>query len=167
MDFRIRQLQCFLTLADLLNYGKTARALYMSQPTISFQIKTLEESFGAKLFDRDRQRVRLTEAGLAFREYAQTIVDTVEAARERLGGLNSRLQLRLSCGPVGQFILLPARRQHRRPPDGQRNADKRNALRPDLPRAARRRRLPRQPARATPQHLCPRPARALPHRLPP
>jgi DNA-binding transcriptional LysR family regulator len=107
LDFRIRQLQCFLTLSELLNYGKTARALYMSQPTITFQIKSLEESFGVRLFDRDRQQVRLTDAGFAFREYAQTIMNTVGAARERLSDLHTRLRLRISCGPVGQFILLP------------------------------------------------------------
>jgi DNA-binding transcriptional LysR family regulator len=101
-------LQCFLTLSDLLNYGKTARALYMSQPTITFQIKSLEESFGVKLFERDRQQVRLTDAGFAFLEYARTIVATVDAARECLGNLHTRLQLRVSCGPVGQFVLLPA-----------------------------------------------------------
>ncbi len=108
MDFRIRQLQCFLTLSDLLNYGKTARALYMSQPTITFQIKSLEESFGVKLFERDRQQVRLTDAGYAFREFAQSIMDTVDAAQECMSGLHTRLRLRVSCGPVGQFILLPA-----------------------------------------------------------
>ena len=108
LDFRIRQLQCFLTLSDLLNYGKTARALYMSQPTITFQIKSLEEAFGVKLFERDRQQVRLTDAGFAFREYAQSIMDTVDAAQECLSGLHTRLRLRISCGPVGQFILLPA-----------------------------------------------------------
>ena len=107
MDFRIRQLQCFLTLSELLNYGKTARALYMSQPTITFQIKSLEESFGVRLFDRDRQQVRLTDAGFAFREYAQTIIDTVGAARERLSDLHTRLRLRISCGPIAQYILLP------------------------------------------------------------
>lgn len=108
MDFRIRQLQCFLTLSDLLNYNKTARVLYMSQPTITFQIKSLEESLGVKLFLRDRQQVRLTDAGVAFREYAQTIMDTVYAAHECLSGLHTRMRLRVSCGPVGQFVLLPA-----------------------------------------------------------
>jgi DNA-binding transcriptional LysR family regulator len=108
LDFRIRQLQCFLTLSDLLHYGKSARALYISQPTLSFQIKSLEEVFGVKLFERTRQQVRLTDAGHAFREYAQTIVDTVDAARECLGGLYGRLRLRVACGPVGQYILLPA-----------------------------------------------------------
>ncbi len=108
MDFRIRQLQCFLTLSELLNYGKTARTLYMSQPTITFQIKSLEEAFGVKFFERDRQHVRLTDAGCAFREYAKSIMDTLDSAQECLSGLHTRLRLRVSCGPVGQFILLPA-----------------------------------------------------------
>jgi len=108
LDFRIRQLQCFLTLSDLLNYGKTARALYMSQPTITFQIKSLEEAFGVRLFERDRQQVRLTAAGVAFREYAQSIMDSVDAAQECLASLHTRLRLRVSCGPVGQFVLLPS-----------------------------------------------------------
>ena len=101
-------MQCFLTLSDLLNYNKTARVLYMSQPTITFQIKSLEEAFGVKLFIRDRQQVRLTDAGVAFREYAQSIMDTVHNAHDCLSGLHTRLRLRVSCGPVGQFVLLPA-----------------------------------------------------------
>lgn len=105
MDFRIRQLQCFLTLADLLHYGRTARALYMSQPTITFQIKSLEETFGVRLFERSRQEVSLTPAGLAFRQYAQTIVDTVESAQRRLADLGRRHHLRLSCTELGQEAL--------------------------------------------------------------
>jgi DNA-binding transcriptional LysR family regulator len=108
LDFRIRQLQCFLTLSELLNYNKTARVLYMSQPTITFQIKSLEEALGVKLFARDRQHVRMTEAGTAFRDYARSIVDTVREAQDCLDNLHSRLRLRISCGPVGQFVLLPS-----------------------------------------------------------
>lgn len=108
MDFRIRQLQCFLTLSELLNYNKTARVLYMSQPTITFQIKSLEEAVGVKLFLRDRQQVRLTEGGVAFRKYAQSIMDTVHSAHECLYNLHTSMRLRVSCGPVGQFVLLPA-----------------------------------------------------------
>lgn len=84
MDFRIRQLRCFLTLSDLLHYGRTARALYMSQPTVSIQIKLLEETFGAQLFERDRQSVRLTPAGVAFREHARDILEQVEQAQRSL-----------------------------------------------------------------------------------
>lgn len=107
MDFRIRQLRCFLTLSEVLNYGRASRALYLSQPTLTFQIKSLEEAFGVRLFDRNRNRVSLTEAGLEFREYARTILRTVEEAKERLQGVESRLRLRICCGPVGQFVVLP------------------------------------------------------------
>ncbi|RXH56264.1 LysR family transcriptional regulator [Granulicella sibirica] len=107
MDFRIRQLQCFLTLAELLHYGRTARALYMSQPTITFQIKSLEQAFGVPLFERNRQQVSLSRAGLEFRPYAQNIVDTVREAQSRLGEVGSELRLRISCGAIGQALLLP------------------------------------------------------------
>src|SRR5271155_1478549 len=80
----------------------------MSQPTITFQINSLEDAFGVKLFERDRQQVRLTDAGSVFRKYAQSIIDTVDAAHECLSGLHTRLRLRVACGPVGQFVLLPA-----------------------------------------------------------
>jgi DNA-binding transcriptional LysR family regulator len=43
-----------------------------------------------------------------FRKYAQSIIDTVDAAHECLSGLHTRLRLRVACGPVGQFVLLPA-----------------------------------------------------------
>jgi LysR family transcriptional regulator, cyn operon transcriptional activator len=107
LDFRLRQLQCFVVLSDTLNYGKAARALYLSQPTLTFQIKSLEESLGVKLFDRSRQSVSLTDAGFAFRDYAAEMLSTAQAAREHLNRLASRLSLRVCCGAVGQYVVLP------------------------------------------------------------
>ncbi|MGA3133856.1 MAG: LysR family transcriptional regulator [Terracidiphilus sp.] len=108
MDFRLRQLQCFLVLADTLNFGKASRTLYLSQPTLTFQIKSLEDSLGVKLFERSRQHVSLTDAGFAFREYAANMVATAHAAKERLNCIACRLLLRVCCGPVGQYVVLPA-----------------------------------------------------------
>jgi DNA-binding transcriptional LysR family regulator len=108
LDFRLRQLHCFIVLSNTLNYGKAARALFLSQPTLTFQIKSLEESLGVKLFDRSRRHVSLTDAGFAFREYAAEMLSTAEAAREHLNRLASRLSLRVCCGPIGQYIVLPS-----------------------------------------------------------
>jgi DNA-binding transcriptional LysR family regulator len=108
MDFRLKQLQSFLTLAGLLNYGKASQALYVSQPTLTFQIKSLEEALGVKLFERSRHSVSLTDAGTAFAEYAETILKTAAEAKAHLGTLENRLRLRISCGPVGQYVLLPS-----------------------------------------------------------
>jgi len=107
LDFRLRQLQCFQVLSETLNFGKAARALYLSQSTLTFQIKTLEDSLGVKLFERSRQRVALTDAGFAFREYASRMLTTAHAAKEHLDGIACRLLLRVCCGPVGQYVILP------------------------------------------------------------
>ena len=108
MDFRLRQLQCFVALCDTLNYGKAARSLYLSQPTLTFQIKSLEDSLGVRLFERSRQGVSLTNAGFAFRDYAASMLSTAHAAKEHLDHLACRLSLRICCGPVGQYVVLPA-----------------------------------------------------------
>ena len=108
MDFRLKQLQSFLTLASLLNYSKASQALYVSQPTLTFQIQSLEEALGVKLFERNRHRVALTDAGVAFGDYAETILRTVMEAKARLASLQCGLRLRVSCGPVGQYVLLPS-----------------------------------------------------------
>jgi DNA-binding transcriptional LysR family regulator len=108
LDFRLRQLQCFIVLSDTLNYGKAARALFLSQPTLTFQIKSLEDSLGVRLFDRSRQHVSLTDAGFAFRDYANNMLSTAQAARDHLNHLSNRLFLRVGCGPVGQYVVLPS-----------------------------------------------------------
>jgi DNA-binding transcriptional LysR family regulator len=97
-----------LTLASLLNYSKASQALYVSQPTLTFQIQSLEEALGVKLFERNRHRVALTNAGVAFGDYAETILKTVAEAKARLASLQGELRLRVSCGPVGQYVLLPS-----------------------------------------------------------
>ena len=119
MDFRIRQLRCFLTLSVLLNYGKTARALYMSQTTATFQIKSLEDSIGVKLFERNHRSVSLTEAGAAFVPYAQHILDSVDAATLRLQEIQNPRSLRIACGRAGHVAMLPAvlRALHQSNPD--------------------------------------------------
>lgn len=106
MDFRIRQLEYFLVLAEKLNFGRAATALNIAQPTLSFQIKALETTFGVDLFDRTQRQVRLTAAGQRLREHAKLII---EHTYEAMHSVDKRVSQRLtiSCGPVGQFTVLP------------------------------------------------------------
>lgn len=62
----IKQLECFVQLCETLNFNTTAELLYISQPAVSHQIKTLEEELGLKLFTRSKREVALTPAGLSF-----------------------------------------------------------------------------------------------------
>lgn len=72
----LRQLKYFIRSAETLNFTEAAHSLYISQSTLSQQIKQLEDELGIPLFDRIGKRVRLTEAGTMFLPYArQTLVD--------------------------------------------------------------------------------------------
>jgi DNA-binding transcriptional LysR family regulator len=106
MDFRIRQLEYYLVLAEHLNFGKAARVLNIAQPTLSFQIKSLETSLGVSLFDRTQRRVQLTPEGVRLQAHAKAIL---EQARRALIDMEERPRERLTiaCGPVGQHTVLP------------------------------------------------------------
>lgn len=72
--FQTSTVAALLALSKILNFAKAARTVYLSHPTLTFQIKLLEDSPGAKLFERRRQRVSLADAGFAFRDYAESMV---------------------------------------------------------------------------------------------
>ena len=67
-----RQLRCFLALYETLNFSAAARQLFLTQPTLSYQIRTLEEELGTPLFVRTTCRVEPTQAGQLFAEFAQS-----------------------------------------------------------------------------------------------
>jgi DNA-binding transcriptional LysR family regulator len=78
---KLRQLQFFLTVADELGFGRAAEKLHVAQPSLSVQIKALEEEVGARLFERDRHHVHLTQAGKRFQEHARNIIALAETAK--------------------------------------------------------------------------------------
>ncbi len=60
------QLECFLSVANFLNFSRAAEQLRITQPAVSHQISTLEDELEVKLFQRSSKSVRLTQAGLIF-----------------------------------------------------------------------------------------------------
>ena len=64
--WNLRQIQCFVALAEALHFGHAAEKMNMTQPALSRQIKSLEEALGLHLVERDSQSVSLTPAGEAF-----------------------------------------------------------------------------------------------------
>lgn len=107
MDFR--QIKQFVVLATELNYRKAAERLHMTQPPLSIAIKRLEAEIGAELFERDRQGVRLTVAGIAFLDEARRLLDGAEsalqAARDAAQGRVGAL--RICSVPSAALNLLP------------------------------------------------------------
>lgn len=66
MNISFRQIELFLAVAKTLNFSTAAKACNISQPALSINIKKLEESIGALLFNRDTRNVTLTATGTEF-----------------------------------------------------------------------------------------------------
>lgn len=89
----LRQLKYFVKTAETLNFSEAARALFVTQSTLSQQIRQLEQEMDTVLFERDSHRVQLTESGdrllpIAKRTLmdAATCVDTVNNLKKMLSG---------------------------------------------------------------------------------
>lgn len=76
----IHQLRYFVVLAEKLNYTATADALYISQPTLSRTIMSLEQELDISLFERNKQNVKLTHAGEIFLKHAKNILSEFDEA---------------------------------------------------------------------------------------
>ena len=76
----IRQIRSFLKVAEHLNFSRAAKDLHIVQSALSMQIKHLEEEIGTKLFERDRRKVCLTEAGKVFLQDSSSTVEGLDRA---------------------------------------------------------------------------------------
>lgn len=80
-DFDVQQLKTFLSVAQTLNFSKSALAIGRTQSAVSLQIKRLEEIVGRPLFVRSNRHVSLTEAGTLLLPYAKRILATTQELR--------------------------------------------------------------------------------------
>ena len=74
----LRQLKYFVKTAETLNFSEAARALFVTQSTLSQQIRQLEQEMDTLLFERDSHSVQLTESGERLLPLAKrTLMDAV------------------------------------------------------------------------------------------
>jgi LysR family cyn operon transcriptional activator len=106
----LRHLRYFSAVADALHFGRAARRVHVSQPTLSQQIRQLEEELGAPLFERARAGVRLTQAGELFRTYASRALEDVDAGKVAVGALRGLVTgaLRVGYPPSMRGVVVPA-----------------------------------------------------------
>ena len=108
----LRHLRYFIAVAEELSFTRAAARLRTAQPSLSQQILQLEKSVGAKLLDRSRQHVGLTNAGRIFLQQAKDILARVEHA-ERLAkqAADGRAgELSVGTFPSADVRILPALR---------------------------------------------------------
>jgi LysR family transcriptional regulator, cyn operon transcriptional activator len=103
----LRHIRYFLAVVEHGGFTRAAGALHVSQPALSQQIRQLEESLGATLFDRTGRQVRLTDAGKAYRQHARRALLDLEAGKRALHDVKdlSRGTLRLGMTPTFTYYL--------------------------------------------------------------
>ena len=107
MEFR--RLRYFVAVAEELSFTRAAERLYTSQPSLSEQIRCLEESLGQVLFIRSPRKVELTEVGRVFLEEARLVLRQVEVAvaRAQSAGEKARESLTIGFVPSAEVQIFP------------------------------------------------------------
>lgn len=105
----LRALHYFVTLADLKHFSKAAQACFVSQPTLSTQIKKLEDELDIQLVERSPKNIMLTAAGEEIAVRARQVLNDVEQIRIVARRSNNPAEgvLRLGLFPTLAPYLLP------------------------------------------------------------
>lgn len=103
-----RLLYYFLTVARERNITNAARALHITQPTLSRQMALLEEDIGAKLFIRDSRPITLTDEGILLRRRAEEILELLEKTQEEISAHEELVEgtVCIGCGELASTKLL-------------------------------------------------------------
>ena len=97
LPFTLQQLRILKAVATEKNFTKAAELLYLSQPSLSKQIKALEQNLGITILNRENNRISLTENGKIFLEYSERILALCEES--------CRALLDLKNGDRGYLII--------------------------------------------------------------
>lgn len=101
-----RSLQYLIAIAEHGSYTRAAEALYVSQPTLSQQIKQLEESLQTQLLDRSGRTVKLTDAGAIYLHHTRRALGEIDAGTRAINEVQnlSRGSLRLGWTPITDHL---------------------------------------------------------------
>jgi len=96
----LRQLEHFMVLCDEMHFTRTAEKLRIGQPTLSYQMKALEDELGVRLFDRLGKKIAITEAGKILLEHSKKVFANLESAREQIEELQNVKRGKLVIGTL-------------------------------------------------------------------
>ena len=107
----LRHLRYFVAVAEMENVSRAAmQRLHVSQPSLSRQIRDLEEEIGVQLLERTAKSVRLTEAGRAFLDEARAILKHTDDAVGKVRAIAGKGETELHIGdwPLATGRIMPA-----------------------------------------------------------
>ena len=118
MNITIRQLKVFREVATLQSFTRASKALYLTQPAVSMQIKQLEEAVGLKLFEKQGKQISLTDAGEEISLLSNNILQQIDETRHHLEQIASgdqgklRLAVATTVASVATRLMARFNEQH-------------------------------------------------------
>jgi DNA-binding transcriptional LysR family regulator len=113
-DLDLRLVRYFITVAEHRHFGRAAAQLVITQPSLSRQIRRLEQQIGARLLDRTPQGTRLTEAGEVFLADAKGLLRTARSSvsRTHAAARPHRVAVGYTTGVIATPAVLAMRHRH-------------------------------------------------------
>jgi DNA-binding transcriptional LysR family regulator len=107
MNVTFRQLRLFLALADTGSVGAAARAMHVTQPTASMQLKEITQAVGMPLYDVISRKVHLTEAGLALARTARAVAAEWDSYAQQIDAMRglTRGKLRIAVVSTAKYFV--------------------------------------------------------------
>jgi DNA-binding transcriptional LysR family regulator len=104
----LRHLRYFVAVAEMENVSRAAtQRLHIAQPSLSRQIRDLEDEVGVQLLERTAKSVRLTDAGRAFLEEARAILKHADEAVNKARAVAGKQELPVGDWPLGTGRIMP------------------------------------------------------------
>ena len=101
----LRQMRYFLAVAETLHFHHAAEMLHLSQPSLSQQIRQLEDELGVQLFERSQRKVRLTAAGAALVPRLKTMLHSLDEAIDSTQRIHKGIAGPLHMGFVSTALV--------------------------------------------------------------
>lgn len=107
MEFN--ELESFLEVVKHKSFSKAAKELYLTQPTISNNIQSLEKELNTRLLDRKSKSISLTDSGRTFYTYAQELINTRDMAKSKIREDSNKIEgeIQINSSSIPQQYILP------------------------------------------------------------
>lgn len=94
----IKKLVTFVNLVETKNFTKTAKAIHVTQPTVTHDINAIEDEIGVKLFNRNKRYVNVTKSGEVFYQKIRPLINNYNSAVQEIQEKDKKERLQINFG---------------------------------------------------------------------